>query len=211
MKSVLRCTGLPALLLLTACTSGGSNPAAPAGGLTKSVDLNLPDQLVRTPAPPGSSCGFGSYRLVQQRFRGIAVSALGRTGGPEAPHLPAGVWEVSTSVADARYTARQQPVGPDCVDVGPFSPVLVVRLAYGHEAWVDRGPDPVCVWRSKIGITSYAVDDVPPGGGELIRRRVQDGAHRATDDAVASALNELFWSAPMPADAVSRCNDWASL
>lgn len=211
MKHAHGCLPLLGLLWLAACTSGGGNPPAPADGRTSSVDMTLPDELVRAPAPPGVNCGVGSYRLVQQRFRATAVSALGQTGGPDAPQLPFGVWETHTSVSDARYTSRQQPVGPNCADLGPLSPVLVVRLAYGHEAWVDRSPNPVCVWRSNIAITSYAVDDVPPGIGELIRARVHDGAHRGTDRAVASGLNELFWGAALSAAAEARCNDWASL
>jgi hypothetical protein len=68
VKRVVRCARLPALASLTGCTSGGSYPATPAGGFTRSVDQNLHDQLVRLP-PPGASCGIGSYRLVQQRIR----------------------------------------------------------------------------------------------------------------------------------------------
>jgi hypothetical protein len=92
----------------------------------------------------------------------------------------------------------------------PPEPGPAEGAAYGHEAWVDRSPNPVCVWRSRIVLTRYEIDDAPPDARGLIRQRVHDGTHRGTDGAVASRINALVLNTALAAG-TGRCPDWAPI
>ena len=204
-------TARPAGTPTTACALS-ANQTTNGLSMTCAVTGPLPnirlDPLVAGNAP----CGINSWTVSGQTVTTPIAAIYGQNGDDNNARVRVGV--TLGPGTHAGSIAKDNTLANCNSTVGP-SFAISTTYAGTHVALVDKGRNPMCVFQSKLTLTSFnqtLTAGVPVNISGMTKQGTQDGLEKRVDLEVAKAVNGLLNAqAPLPptfASSSGRCSDW---
>lgn len=213
------------LLLLAVCiVAGACNPTPPSGGgaatgcafapnqtanglrLNCTVTGPLPNMRIDPFVSGNAPCGINSWTIFSQTVNTPMVAIYGENGDDDNARVRVGV-----TLGPGTHTGK---IGKDnftnnCATTTPPLDIMT-SFAGTHVALVDKGRNPMCVFESRLVLSSFNQTlgvGVPVDISGMTKNSTQDALQKRIDLEVAKAVNGLL----SPASVVGtsgRCNDW---
>ena len=213
------------LLLLAVCTiASACTPTAPSGGgaatgcafapnqTSNDLRLNctvagpLPNLRVDPLVAGNAPCGLNSWTISSQTVNTPMVAIYGENGDDSNARVRVGV-----TLGPGTHTGK---IGKDNFtnNCTTTTPPLDITTSYAgtHVALVDKGRNPMCVFQSRLVLSSFNQTlgvGIPVDISGMTKNSTQDALQKRIDLEVAKAVNGLL----SPASVVGtsgRCNDW---
>ena len=210
-------------------TPGNTNTAPPAGTPTTTCGLSanqttnglsmtctvtgpLPNMRVDPLVAGNPQCGINSWTVSGQTVSTPLVAIYGQNGDDSNARVRLGV--TLGPGTHAGSIAKDNTLDSCNSTVGP-SFAISTTFAGNQISLVDKTRNPMCVFQSKLTLTSFTqtlTAGVPVNISGMTKQGTQDGLQKRIDLELAKAVNGLLNAqAPLPANFAStngRCSDW---
>ena len=214
------------LLLLAVCTIASACPRTPPSGggpatgcafarnqtgndlrLNCTVTGPLPNVRIDPFVAGNAPCGINSWSIFSQTVNTPMVAIYGENGDDNNARVRVGV-----TLGPGTHTGKIGKDNPldNCASTSPPLDIMT-SFAGTHVALVDKGRNPMCVFQSRLVLTSFNQTlgvGVPVDISGMTKNSTQDALQKRIDLEVAKAVNGLLSPASV-VGASGRCpNDW---
>jgi hypothetical protein len=219
-------------LVVVSIIASGCHPTPPSAGNTTTACAFSPNQTtnglsltcaVTGPLPNirldpfvsgNAGCGINSWTVSGQTVNTPMVAIYGQNGDDSNARVRVGV-----TLGPGTHTgniAKDNKLDNCNTSVGP-SFAITTSYAGTHVALVDKGRNPMCVFQSRLVLTSFnqtLAAGVPLDISGMTRKGTQDALQQRIDLEVAKAVNGLLNPSALPLSnevvgRSGRCqNDW---
>ena len=179
---------------------------------TGTVTGPLPNMRVDPLVAGNPQCGINSWTVSGQTVSTPLVAIYGQNGDDSNARVRLGVTLGPGTLAGS--IAKDNTLDSCNSTVGP-SFAISTTFAGNQISLVDKTRNPMCVFQSKLTLTSFTqtlTAGVPVNISGMTKQGTQDGLQKRIDLELAKAVNGLLNAqAPLPANFAStngRCSDW---
>jgi hypothetical protein len=184
----------------TPTTSCRLAPVQNGNGLGMSCSINGPIRNLRVdPLTSGNAaCGITSFSVFQQTVSTPIVAVYGQNGDDNSERVRVGV--TLGPGTHAGKLAKDNALD-NCATT--IDPTLAISTSFAgtHVALVDKTRSPVCVFQSRLTLTSFQQTiavGVPADISGMTRKATQESLEKRIDLEVARAVNGLLRSSGPP-------------